>query len=430
MRPEVMFNPRLIEVKSYWRFGPPQNKKEYFSEINQVVNKNIATWLKIGAPTQLGVLVPETIKLKDFVQKVYKGSTGSQAPSAPPPSLEEQFMQLLDVGKADQAAKILEEHYEELKDKTFVTPVNRRDDAGIKLNLRELLQKNYFPVVLKIAFEKGFFKGGSDAYEVSVLMNPKNRGNFLYDVSTFQDPARTCQLYLKYYRELKNVDLDVIKEIDAIGNDESVIVMSKPLSDLLGNSHINRILKGIAQLPQNQRQQIVDETLLHLKSTYLKSDKSNRFSMALYIERLLRCVWEMQHLDLEQRNHIWSVATKMKIWEYSLDYMEISPKITWVPDKKDNYSRDLKAPFSVSDVITYAGKTIPDNHKIEFLKSEAGKQLISEIIDKLNEQMVPKNDFASLSSTYNRENPEEGYNKFLIANYVSQLKFGIDEDIW
>ncbi len=104
-------------------------------------------------------------------------------------------------------------------------------------------------------------------------------------------------------------------------------------------------------------------------------------------------------------------------WKPSLELIRMLENITWVEDKKIE-GKWIEAPFTARDVVEHVkGSTII--YKIEFLKTNEGLQLIAEIINKLNEHLIPKDaDF----SLYDRQNPEAGINKLLIATYAAGLK--------
>ena len=451
MRPEVMFNPQLIHIKSYWRSGSPQHEKQYFYEIDQLTNKNIATWLKMGATAQVNTLTPETIKLKDFTKKVYKGSTGSEAPSSPPPTLEEQFVELVDSKENDKAAMMLKAYSEELLDRTFVTPFNRFNGGGESLNLQNfLVGYSDRPEIIQVAFEKNVFKGGMNAYKIYSLFGIRDKHNFLNSLSTWNDPARTCQLSLKHYEKyIKEYNfIETLSAINSINNEESIIVLSKPIIDLFEGNSKDKVLKEVSKIHYTQRQEIIEETLSYLKLSYpdlpeLKDnttyDESLNYRMTIqerkafitYIGRIINIIAKMQYLDSAQRKDIWTHAMDIKdptlspsnLWKLMksrVEYMQAAQKIMWISDKISPKGW-IQIPFNVEDVLTHAKKT-PEKYDSEFLGSREGQKLTMYIIQKLNDHMIPEDDFTSLSSAYDRNDPESDFNKNLIADYVSQLK--------
>ncbi len=79
--------------------------------------------------------------------------------------------------------------------------------------------------------------------------------------------------------------------------------------------------------------------------------------------------------------------------------------------------RTVTVPFDVDSVITHAN-TFPENYKMDFLESKKGKVLILNVIEQLNAGMKPKN-FDTLITAWNKSRPSAGYNKSLIADFVS-----------
>ena len=167
MRPDLMFDPQFTTVKSYWRFGTPD--KAYYEQINGLVNQGLTKWLQKGAPAHPDAFDPKTAKLKGFVKMVYKGSTGLEAPSALERTIEQQFVDLLLEG-GETAASMLDEHYNDLLNKTFVIHPDRNGRGGGQYSLTELIKSYQSLPIIKVAFQKGMFKGGDEAYQVILLI--------------------------------------------------------------------------------------------------------------------------------------------------------------------------------------------------------------------------------------------------------------------
>lgn len=88
--------------------------------------------------------------------------------------------------------------------------------------------------------------------------------------------------------------------------------------------------------------------------------------------------------------------------------------IAWVPNKST-------APFTADEVIEHAN-TLPTNYEMSFLRSSLGKQLIDTLISQLNANRLPSPDLNGLADRYNRHSPSAGYNKSVIADFVSEAK--------
>lgn len=342
MRPEVMLNPNLITVNNYWRFNPPKNLKGYYAEISTMVNRNLKTWLENGAPLTDNNFAPETVKLKDFTQKVYKGSTGSRAPTAPPLSLEDKLVQFLASAKENQAAQLLEENFETLQHAVFTPPRTRTGSGGKPINLEELLRRNPFPTLLKIAFEKGIFRGGASAFEIFPLNNTYNQHNFLEILSTLQDTEKTCAVYLKYFKTFSSTYFfidKVLEAIDLIDNDESIIQSSQPLFSLLQEKNITGIIKGVYYLPKNNREEVIKESIL----IFNKLGLASQLPEMIDIENFLLQVLEMKNLNLDTPHKVLVFSTAMTLstnWKIRFSLMKELQKVN--PETLEIVIRNLK----------------------------------------------------------------------------------------
>lgn len=328
MRPEVMFNPRLIQIKSDWRFGPPQDEKGYYSEIDQLTNKNIVSWLKMGAPAQPEALIPETVKLHEFTQKVYTGSTGSDAPKAPAPTLEQQFVQLLDKREFDAASRMLSDHAEEFLSKTFVTPPTRAKPKGESLDLITLLARRENPALVKTAFDKGIFPGGEETYKVYELIKEfsANGAEFLKTLNQIRNPSKVSTLFLQYFSLVyPHSMLECYFTVNAIvnksGNEaESVIVSLDPLFKLLNYGNIRGIVETIYGITDLKREDFIKDALFIL--SYLAEEKefsNEQLGARRDVANMLRCLEVMKLLGLsnEQSLYILSVVRLIYPFTYS-----------------------------------------------------------------------------------------------------------------
>jgi len=76
----------------------------------------------------------------------------------------------------------------------------------------------------------------------------------------------------------------------------------------------------------------------------------------------------------------------------------------------------IKVPFTVKDVIEHA-LTHPTIYNMELLESLRGHELINNVIVELNLGIIPQN-FSYIA--WNTSQQNAGYNKSLIASYVSR----------
>lgn len=200
----------------------------------------------------------------------------------------------------------------------------------------------------------------------------------------------------------------VREQFNQLGFPNDVDIVFAPNS-----SKDNASTKGIAllhhltQLSQMPKRIImVDPHIENLK------DVQHKLKINKTYNNIPLLLFKMQGDDLEERLQLMRELEKPP-----LELIHILENITWVEDKKIG-GKWIEAPFTARDVVERVkGSTII--YKIEFLKTNEGFQLISEIINQLNEHIIPKDaDF----SLYDRKNPESGINKLLIASYASGLK--------
>ena len=208
-----------------------------------------------------------------------------------------------------------------------------------------------------------------------------------------------------------------------------MIKIAEPFFKLFEGSCSDRVLKGIAQIPEKSRQEVCNQAISLIKEIIesTTSKAFERLQSALNIEGILSFINDTQHLEKIQLDYLLSLAKQMKGgWDIRLEVMTLLKNVSWVPDPRENiYKTSISAPFNAEEVVRHA-LTKPEIYEMEFVESEAGKTLINEVINQLNAHRVPKDDFASLSMAYNRSSPNAGYNKSLIADYVSRLKAPAD----
>ncbi len=426
MRPEIMFNSQLVTIKNYWRFNSPP--KQYFDQIASLANQSLVTWLQKGCPADPYAFVPKTNTLKDFTQTVYRGSTGSDAPTAPPVPLEKQFVNLLVNDQKEQAARMLEENYEVLAHQGFTFPPTRSGWWKGLYSLLDIIKIYHSPSLFKVAFEKGLIAGGEEAYQIVLLViNTYALRDVLQTLASLKHPQDSSRLFLHYFKDTKfSFANDVLKAIGAAGNDESIIKMAQPFIDLFNHDYVALVLNGITQIPEPSRQSVCNEAMSYIKKIIDMEtsdiEDSEKWYFAIKIDRFLMFILETQGQFAPQREYLWLTAKHMQAsWDHRLKVVNLLKNITWIPDPIDQvYNPSISAPFDPDQIVCHA-QTKPEIYEMEFLESDAGKDLISEIILQLNSYKVPKDDFASLSLAYDRGNPNAGYNKSLIAHYVSEL---------
>jgi hypothetical protein len=278
MRPEAMFDRRLIEVKSYWRFDPPSLR--YYSEIKKLENKNLGVWQALGAPLSKDVIASETIsdKLKPLVDAIFAGATGSPTPVAAPLTLEEKFFAHLINARYEEAAKMLDNEAENLRTKTFTVGGGRSGTPVQRINLQQLLERVKNLDVLKIAFDKGIFSGGDLAFAiVSKLGDVDLYEFFLQKLSSYKNAEKSAGFFIKYLSPTRGYEiLESISAIDKINNDEQLILQALPLIKLLNFRKPSNVLEVTAAISPDKTEAIVAKTVAVLsyleKLPYLDFD--------------------------------------------------------------------------------------------------------------------------------------------------------------
>lgn len=246
IRPEIMFNNSLVIIKSYWRFPMSENRlKAYYRDISQLMNKNIALWIRQGRPAQEGSIAPETNKLDAYVEQLYKSITEKDAPKAPPTPLGEQFIRLLDSERYSEATNMLKTRFDDLK----------------SLNLKKLIRDNFGNEdLVKIAFEKEIIPGGMDTLEVYQSMNGSNRGALRWyllpsnpaEAYSSDQIVATSKLYLKLFKDIN--DAYLYETILKTGADEGLledsIKFSRELPEL---NNMDYLVKSLEPIPPSVR---------------------------------------------------------------------------------------------------------------------------------------------------------------------------------
>lgn len=432
MRPEVMLDKELVQIKSYWRFDTPP--KAYMQQIKELVNEGLSTWLTQGSPAEADAFAPHTQALNNLANVIHKGVTGTDAPKAPPIALGQQLVSLCLSERTEAAARLIETHYEALKSEPIVVPPDRNGKWGATYDLAGFLKRYSYPAYLKIAFDKGLFPGGQRGYEFFQKLKaerPLDVYEFLDQLQSFQNARKTLELFEKYFKDASIQDsLKLLCALNTIQNDTAVLDTARPLMTIL-DVFPDKILEGVAALRQVTRGKVCTEAARIIQSILAESTSRlyETTQLNLYIKDLLIFTESIQGLSTAQQDDLWSLAKAMKInWDFRFKALDILKHIDWKavpPGEAPQWPRALSAPFTAKKVIAHA-KTKPEAYEMGFLKSTAGKVVIQEIIDQINKGMLPINratqKYPSMVSAYNKGNPEARYNMSLIAEYVSNLK--------
>lgn len=430
MRPEVMLDEKLVQIKSYWRFDTPP--KAYMQQIKGLVNEGLSTWLMQGRPADEDAFAPDTKALGTLTKVVHKGVTGAEAPKAPPMTLGQQFVSLILSQRREAAARILENHYESFQQETFVVPPDKKGQGGGTYDLAGFIKCFQNPKCIQIAFNKGLFPGGQRAYSFfeKIKEYPFEVYDFLDQLQNFKDPAKTLELFEDHFQDTPIQDsLKLLSSLNTIGNDTSVIDTARPLMAIL-DAFPDNILKGVAALQARTRPKICIETASVLQGILsdAPSPLSEKVQLNLYIKELLGFVQSIQGLSPEQKTTLWSLAKTMDTdWDFRCRALDILRHVDWKEVPPSGYPRPLSAPFSAQDVIDHA-KTKPEIYEMTFLKSTPGKIVIQTLIDHINKGLLPirssNQKYPFIVSAWNKTHPWAGYNKSLIAHYISELKQG------
>ncbi len=435
MRPEVMLDEELVQIKSYWRFDTPP--KDYMQQIKGLVNEGLSTWLTQGSPAEANAFASNTQALNTLSKLVHTGVTGADAPKAPPVSLGQQLVSLCLSERTEAAARLIETHYEALKSESMVVPPDRNGQGGGTYDLAEFLKRYQRPKYLKIAFDKGLFPGGQRGYTFfeKIQQYPFEVYEFLNQLQTFEDADKSLELFEKHFKDTSAKDsLKMLSSLNTIKNDASILETASPLMVIL-DVFPDKILEGVAALRQVTREKVCTEAARIIQSILEECENplSQKMYLNLYIKELLIFTESIQGLSTEQKSTLWSLAKTMKIdWDFRFQALDILKHIDWKaapPGEAPQWPRQISAPFSAKDVIAHA-KTYPEIYEMALLKSTAGKVVIQTIIDQINNGLLPINrasgNYASMVSAYNKGYPEAKYNLSLIAEYVSNLKRGYD----
>lgn len=323
MRPDLIFNPKMVRIKSYFRYDMTDRSAEYRRQIKKLVSDNLVTWLKAGAPSDPDAFQKESVKLKTLVGEVYRGSTGRPAPSSKPMELEEQFMALLVRGNDVQAARLLNDNYAALKDKMYTTPRNQKGGGGVTTTLAHLYLEVNLGAAYKVLFDKGLYPGGDIAYKVFSLLHRREQFDFVQLLFNLKDSAESCRLYLIYFGDKKEIEgsgiLAMIKALDLLNNDKEAIETAEPLLAQLNYKFPDRTLKGIGNIPRNKRKEVVDETMIVVHDP----TQHSAFQNAFFIQDIMAKVWNLRDENKATRNLFWSVVKQISgSWNDRLNLIE------------------------------------------------------------------------------------------------------------
>lgn len=356
MRPEVMFNRGLIEMKSYWRFSQV-DEKLYYSMIRELVNKNLSQWLRSGMPARDDAFVPETVRLKKYAQYIYRGVTGSDAPKAPVVSAEDKLVSLLANDKDQQAASLLEEHVEELRSQTFLLLPTRYSTTREQVSLSELLIKYLLPNTIEKAFQLNIFPGGDETHGVLTTLEEYDQRKLLREIFSLQNPRETARVFNENFRGKKDSSgfdhsREIFIAISEIGNDESVIKESTPLIDLLGVRAAAKTLSAVSKLPSQDRAEVIDAALKHLQQS--KEDMWALARASGGIDRILPLFHALKDVDEERKEIMLRVAKFFEsdwffIAENTQKLAQLSTKTLLHVEKSINARPDFRRKISYID---------------------------------------------------------------------------------
>lgn len=430
MRPEVMLDENLTQIKSYWRFETPE--KTYHQAIQKLVNQNLTTWLSKGSPADPDAFAPKTEALSTLAKLIHKETTGVDAPKAPALSKGEQWVKLLLSDRIGTAARFLEDHYEALRTQTFRVLPDKNGRGGGMYDLRSLLMRYKHPELLEIAFKKGLFPGGDKAYALACKLNqesPLDVSRFLEKLLEFQDADRTLELFETYFKDLPISSLlNILSGINEVGNEESILKQAQTLMPLIEDFCYDRLLMGIKGLAENTRKDTCTAALERLPKL-INNSLSEKVQISLYIQNLLYFIQDTSVLNKAQQDALWELSKTLKLeWDFKLKALNVLKYIDWKAVQEGEWPqwpRAIRAPFTVNDILDHA-KTDPSIYEIAFLKSKAGKAVLQVLVDKINAGFLPVDaktqNYPPMVSAYNKTHFEAKYNQSLLADYVSDLK--------
>lgn len=432
MRPEVMLDEKLVQIKSYWRFDTPP--KAYMQHIKGLVNEGLSTWLMQGRPADEDAFAPATKALGTLTKVVHKGVTGAEAPKAPPMALSQQFVSLSLSQRREEAARILETEYERLKDEAILVPPDRNGAGGGTYDLAEFIKRYRDPKCIQIAFNKGLFPGGQRAYQFfeKIKEYPFKVRDFLDQLQSFKDPAKALELFEVHFPDAPIQDrLGLLCSLDTIGNDASVIEIALKLATTL-DANPKNTLEGVVALKKDTRQAVCQKAEKVLQDILANSQypAAEKVNLNLFINTLLTSMEAIHEMNLsaEQENTLWSLAKAMSTqWDFRCRALDILRHIDWKEVPPSSHPGPLSAPFSAEDVIAHA-KTYPEIYEMAFLQSKPGKIVIQTLIDHINKGLLPirssNQTYPFIVLAYNKGDPSAKQNLSLIAHYISKLKQG------
>lgn len=319
LRPEHMFDQNSVIIKSYWRLKEPD--ASYASDINQLVKKNLVTWLKEGAPAQPDAMVDGTVKLKKFTDIVHKNTTGIEAPKALPVSEQESFVRALVSQQHEKAAALLEDYFDRFRFEKFMLPPDQNGKVLGPYTLAELIANDAELPLVKIAFEKGVFKGGLDAFKIFSLIEYKiDKQRYLHELGSLRSPSETFRIFLKHFINTKENILDILNSIDSTQNSESLIETGAPLIQYFQGKYLKSIINGLAALPEAERGDVVKKILSDVADLSMKDTQKD--SMGLKIKDILTKISQMQSIPPNASQLIWSIIRKIDLFFRGLYYVD------------------------------------------------------------------------------------------------------------
>lgn len=266
MRPEVMFNPQLIKIISYWRFPEGDHMRNYYRDIAKLINDSLVVWYQKGAPMMSGAFAPDTVKLTKLIDMVYQGSTKEKMPRSSL-TLPEQFVALVTDDKNEDAANFLATYFEQLKDQQFTTLPTRSRPETKTLSLKSYLNSecsSNLPVI-KVAFDNGIFAGGDETFKIYRALRHFKQ-EFLKTLDEIKDPEATSTLFNKYISSIANEawPINLYKSINGKNNDEEYAKNLSAIGKVLvKNPHMaNSMILAINTYnfkDDNERSKILDE---------------------------------------------------------------------------------------------------------------------------------------------------------------------------
>jgi hypothetical protein len=461
MDPKIMTDPNLITTINHMRFKR-KLPEIYYQELNRTLKNEMSNWLKEGMPNKEDAFDPSTLKLKKFTDFVYQGSTEkNEAPKAPAPSLEEQFVRLLVNSKNEQATRLLEEHTTILSKAHFTLPHNIYSHGSANtIDLISLLSQYSSDSLIKIAFEKGILKGGEIAYHYYLSMNAWNKSDFIMttghanteqsiqilnqyfiknakdphdilscinELNSLKDAKRTVEIVKKFFADKEDApQLNItilLKTINDFDNDEELIKTSSPLFKVVGPYDFwgyQNVLSFVKSIPKQRRQDIVTNI-----SSYLTSDIIERIDSSAPIDDLMKKIYSIHKHGLERSALIWRYLKAIANTYYSKDRKFDENFLEHIDNLLKCDTNTLKA-FDIELVessdkrenVSFDSREIQttlEEHAINFVQTFTGSIWIQILCNTLRDGYVPKDNPDLLKDSQDFD--DHGIAQ-LVANYL------------